>query len=190
VASRIVGKIEEYARDPDSLANRVIAVSTGYRRLRVGDFRVIFRENAAEIEILDIAHAAESTIETRTMTKAHIFRTPGGEELVVMAREEYDTLQDAAVAAARIRDLAEGREELLTSVEVEALLKAPTPLAFWRKKRRLTQTVLANDVGVSQNFLSDVERGKAIGDVVLYAKLARRLGISIEDLVPDDERQA
>jgi mRNA interferase RelE/StbE len=54
VASRIVGKIEEYARDPDSLANRVIAVSTGYRRLRVGDFRVIFRENAAEIEILDI----------------------------------------------------------------------------------------------------------------------------------------
>jgi hypothetical protein len=35
-----------------------------------------------------------------------------------------------------------------------------------------------------------VERGKAIGDVVLYAKLARRLGISIEDLVPDDERQA
>ena len=54
----------------------------------------------------------------------------------------------------------------------------------------LTQTVLANDVGVSQNFLSDVERGKAIGDIVLYAKLARRLGVSIEDLVPDTEEQA
>jgi DNA-binding XRE family transcriptional regulator len=119
------------------------------------------------------------------MTKPHIFRTPRGEELVVMAREEYDTLQDVAVAATRVRDLIEGREELLAAEEVEALLKAPTPLAFWRKKRHLTQTVLANDIGVSQNFLSDVERGKATGDIVLYAKLARRLGVSIEDLVPD-----
>jgi DNA-binding XRE family transcriptional regulator len=122
------------------------------------------------------------------MTKAHIFRTPGGEELVVMAREEYEELKDVAVAAMRIRDLTEGREELLTSGEVDALLRSPTPLAFWRKKRRLTQTTLANDVGVSQNFLSDVERGKAVGDVVLYAKLARRLGIAIEDLVPDQQQ--
>ena len=47
MASRIVGKIEDYARDPDSLANMVITMSTGHRRLRVGDFRVIFREDAA-----------------------------------------------------------------------------------------------------------------------------------------------
>jgi len=107
----------------------------------------------------------------------------------VIGREEYDTLRDGAVANTRVRDLAEGREELLASEDVEALLKAPTPLAFWRKKRHLTQTALANDVGVSQNFLSDVERGKAIGDIVLYAKLARRLGVSIEDLVPDDAQR-
>jgi mRNA interferase RelE/StbE len=54
VANQIVGKIEEYAKDPNSLANMVITMSTGYRRLRVGDFRVIFQENATEIEILDI----------------------------------------------------------------------------------------------------------------------------------------
>jgi DNA-binding XRE family transcriptional regulator len=121
------------------------------------------------------------------MNKPHIFRTPGGEELVVMAREEYEELQDVAVAVTRARDLADGREELLSSDEVDALLQAPTPLVFWRKKRGLTQTALAADIGVSQNFLSDMERGKAIGDVVLYAKLARRLGVSIEDLVPDDD---
>jgi DNA-binding XRE family transcriptional regulator len=121
------------------------------------------------------------------MTKPHIFRTPRGEELVLLPREEYEDLCDAAVAATRVRELAEGREELLTSQEVEALLKAPTPLAFWRKKRGLTQTELARDVGVSQNFLSDVERGKAIGDVVLYAKLARSLGLMIDDLVPNTD---
>ena len=124
------------------------------------------------------------------MNKPHIFRTPGGEELVVMARDEYEELQDVAVAATRARELTEGREELLASDEVAALLHAPTPLVFWRKKRGLTQTALAADVGVSQNFLSDMERGKAIGDVVLYAKLARRLNVSIEDLVPDNEEQA
>jgi DNA-binding XRE family transcriptional regulator len=119
------------------------------------------------------------------MNKPHVFRTPRGEELVVIAREEYEELQDVAVSATRARDLAEGKEELLASEEVDALLNAPTPLVFWRKKRGLTQTALAADIGVSQNFLSDMERGKAIGDVVLYAKLARRLGVSIEDLVPD-----
>jgi hypothetical protein len=66
------------------------------------------------------------------MNKPHIFRTPGGEELVVMAREEYDELQDAAAAAMRVSDLAEGREELLDSAEVATLLKRATPLAFWR----------------------------------------------------------
>lgn len=54
VASRIIGKIEQYANDPDSLGNVVITLTAGYRRLRVGDFRVIFREDNAGIEVLDI----------------------------------------------------------------------------------------------------------------------------------------
>jgi hypothetical protein len=40
---------------------------------------------------------------------------------------------------------------------------------------------------VSQNFLSDLERGKAKGDVTLYAKLARQLGLLNDDLAPDRE---
>jgi mRNA interferase RelE/StbE len=54
VADRIVEKIEQYAKAPDSLANVVVTMSTGHRRLRVGDFRVVFQENTAEIQILDI----------------------------------------------------------------------------------------------------------------------------------------
>jgi transcriptional regulator with XRE-family HTH domain len=64
------------------------------------------------------------------------------------------------------------------------------PLAFWRKKRGKTQSQLAADIGVSQNFLSDLERGKAKGDVTLYAKLARYLGVQIEDLVPGGDEAA
>jgi mRNA interferase RelE/StbE len=54
MASRIIDKIENYAKDPEALANMVTTMSTGHRRLRVGDFRVIFCENADELEILDI----------------------------------------------------------------------------------------------------------------------------------------
>jgi DNA-binding XRE family transcriptional regulator len=69
----------------------------------------------------------------------------------------------------------------------DALLAAPTPLAFWRKKRDKTQAQLAVQIGVSQNFLSHFERGKAKGDVRLYTKLARSLKLSIDDLAPESE---
>ena len=123
----------------------------------------------------------------KAMNEPRVIRTPGGEELVLLTRDEYEDLRDAAIAATRTRELAQGREELVPSEDVKPYLAAPTPLAFWRKKRGIRQIVLANDVGVSQSFLSDVERGKAIGDIVLYAKLAKRLDVAIEDLVPSAE---
>ena len=119
------------------------------------------------------------------MNEPRVIRTPGGEELVLLTRDQYEDLRDAAIAATKTRELAQGREELIPSEDVKAYLAAPTPLAFWRRKRGIRQTALASDVGVSQGFLSDVERGKAVGDVVLYAKLAKRLDVAIEDLVPD-----
>ena len=67
------------------------------------------------------------------------------------------------------------------------MLAEPTPLAFWRKKRGRTQAQLAAAIGVSQNFLSDLERGKVKGDVTLYGRLARSLGVLIDDLAPESD---
>jgi transcriptional regulator with XRE-family HTH domain len=83
--------------------------------------------------------------------------------------------------------VAAGSEELLSAEETATLVAAPVPLAFWRKKRGKTQSGLAGEIGVSQNFLSDLERGKAKGDVTLYAKLARCLHVQIEDLAPEED---
>jgi DNA-binding XRE family transcriptional regulator len=121
------------------------------------------------------------------MTKPQIITSPSGEELVVLPRSEYEDLVDALAARKVEAALAAGREELLTAEEAVALLAAPTPLAFWRKKRVKTQSQLAAEIGVSQNFLSDLERGKAKGDVTLYGKLARSLKLSIDDLAPESE---
>jgi mRNA interferase RelE/StbE len=50
-----MAKIEDYAKDPISLANVVTEmVGNDRRRLRVGNFRVLFRGTASEIIVLDI----------------------------------------------------------------------------------------------------------------------------------------
>ena len=123
------------------------------------------------------------------MGKPQIITSPSGEELVVVSRRDYEDLVDTAIAREAEASLASGREELLSAHETAALLATPVPLAFWRKKRGQTQTQLAAAIGVSQNFLSDLERGKARGDVTLYAKLARYLDVSIEDLVPEERER-
>jgi DNA-binding XRE family transcriptional regulator len=123
------------------------------------------------------------------MGKPQIITSPSGEELVVVSRRDYEDLVDTAIARKAEAALASGREELLSAHETAALLATPAPLAFWRKKRGQTQTQLAAAIGVSQNFLSDLERGKARGDVTLYAKLARYLDVSIEDLVPEESER-
>jgi mRNA interferase RelE/StbE len=54
-AAAIRAKIEQYAADPASLAANVKTLSgVDAKRLRIGDFRVLFRETADHIEVLDI----------------------------------------------------------------------------------------------------------------------------------------
>jgi DNA-binding XRE family transcriptional regulator len=123
------------------------------------------------------------------MGKPQIITSPSGEELVVLPRSDYDDLVDALTARKVDAALAAGREELLSVEETAALVAAAAPLTFWRKKRGKTQSQLALEIGASQNFLSDLERGKAKGDVTLYARLARSLGVQIEDLLPEEESE-
>jgi mRNA interferase RelE/StbE len=55
VAPRIMAKVEDYAAEPASLANMTTKmVGKDSVRLRVGDFRVLFRETATEVIVLDI----------------------------------------------------------------------------------------------------------------------------------------
>ena len=56
VGDLIETKIEQLARDPDSLRNNVTRLSgTENSRLRIGDWRVIFRVDGDTLRILRIA---------------------------------------------------------------------------------------------------------------------------------------
>ncbi len=116
-------------------------------------------------------------------------KSPKGDDIVILSRKEYDQLlvaanEDAADAAIARKAIAR-REETLSEAEMDALLSARTPLAFWRKKRGLTQTNLAKAAEIAQGFLSEIESGHKTGDVRVLQRIAIALEISLLDLVPD-----
>ncbi len=60
-ARRIRSKIEQYAANPTSLANNVKKLQgLDYYRLRVGDWRVIFREDGLVVDVVRIAARGEA----------------------------------------------------------------------------------------------------------------------------------
>jgi|ERR1700688_1379643 DNA-binding XRE family transcriptional regulator len=116
-------------------------------------------------------------------------KSPKGDDIVILSRKEYDRLlvaaNDDAVDAAIAKKAIARNEETLSEVEMDELLAARTPLAFWRKRRGLTQTDLARAAGIAQGFLSEIESGRKTGDVTVLQRIAIALEISLLELVPD-----
>ncbi|WP_316235004.1 MULTISPECIES: helix-turn-helix transcriptional regulator [unclassified Bradyrhizobium] len=120
-------------------------------------------------------------------------KTPKGDDIVILSRTEYNQLvaaanEDAADAETLRRSIARvesGEEELFSSAEVDAFLAAKTPLAFFRKKRGLSQDELARRAGITQGYLSEIEVGRKSGDVQTLRKLADALKVTIDSLVQD-----
>lgn len=126
-----------------------------------------------------------------------------GEEFALMPRAEYDRLvalivesvpvpertedaHDAIDARDHERAMAEyraGRAEALTDGEVGELLAAPTPLAFWRKRRGMTQQQLARAVEIPQGYLSQLEAGKKRGTPDTLKRIAAVLRVTLDELV-------
>ncbi|ACA18429.1 transcriptional regulator, XRE family [Methylobacterium sp. 4-46] len=96
-----------------------------------------------------------------------IITTPGGEELVILPRRDYDALlarlgDEAAEdrAAARLLD---ARADEKASVEhwfVALIAEHGSPVTAARKHHGCTQAQLAEALGISQGHLSDIERGR------------------------------
>lgn len=60
-ARRIRAKIAQYAEEPAALANNVKRLrESGYLRLRIGDWRVIFREDGVVVDVVRIAARGEA----------------------------------------------------------------------------------------------------------------------------------
>ena len=110
--------------------------------------------------------------------------TPGGEKLAILPAQDYEDLRDALAHATAMAEYRAGRDEGLTSEEVNALLAAATPLAFWRAKRGLTQAALAKAAKTTQPHIADLESGKHGGSLEVMARIAKALKVKLDDLAP------
>jgi len=189
MADRIREAVAEYAAETGAHSNNIKPMKGGSadaRRLRVGDFRAVFEETDTEITVTAVGPRGDNY---ETMTVQFI-KAPGGARLAVLPAEEYEDLIDArnhAVAMAAVRA---GSMETFTDAEVGEYLAAPSPLAFFRTRRGLTQAALAKAAGISQPYLAQIEGGDRTGTLETFAALARVLGVTIDDLVMNYSRQA
>ena len=66
--------------------------------------------------------------------------------------------------------------------EMRELMKAPTPLAFWRRRRGVTQAALAGLAETTQPHIAELESGKRGGSLDVMARIGRALKVPLEAL--------
>jgi hypothetical protein len=121
------------------------------------------------------------------MSSPQIIRTPGGEELVVLPRAEYEALveradrdaedaDDVAIYDTRKAELAAGGDVLPPEVSA-AILRGDSRLKAIRNSMDMTQLHLAFKSGIGQGYLSDLESGRRIGTPETLKKLAKALNV-------------
>jgi DNA-binding Xre family transcriptional regulator len=134
----------------------------------------------------------ESITEPRKQSMgAQIIIAPDGARLVVIPEAEYQALIEAAVDVAdrqAVRGfraaLSNGEEELIPAEVVNRILDGENPVRVWRKHRGMTLAELAKKVGIGSAYLSQVETRKRDGTAVTLQRIAKELGISLNDLIP------
>lgn len=129
-------------------------------------------------------------VEKAQAMNAQTIVTPAGERLVMLSEADFKLLAEAADDNAdRLavqeyrRRLAAGEEELVPSEIVDRLLSGESRIRVWREHRGMTAKVLAEEAGIAQPFLSQIETGKREGTVDTLRSLADALGVTIDDLV-------
>jgi ribosome-binding protein aMBF1 (putative translation factor) len=127
-------------------------------------------------------------------SNVQFIHTPGGDDLAVLPRNEYDRLVALATearedaSASRIvrnsmRALKEGRDVVLPKSVADRLANGDNAVRVIREWRGLIQGELAVAVGISQNYLSEIETGRRKGPAELQKKFARALGVPLDLLI-------
>lgn len=117
------------------------------------------------------------------------FKTPSGDEMVVISRAEYEALVEAAEMLEDLasydefkRKLAAGEEEFIPSEFVDRMIDGESPIRVWRDFRGLSAKDLAAAAGISAAYLSEIETGKKDGSIAALKSIATALKLDLDDL--------
>jgi DNA-binding XRE family transcriptional regulator len=114
----------------------------------------------------------------------------GKPEWAVLPYDDYLRLVEQAEMLQDIQDydhakaaLEAGKEEIIPSEVVFALVDGENPIKVWREYRGLTQQKLAEAAEISVPFLSQIEGGKRKPSTKVIRAIARILNVSVDDLI-------
>lgn len=122
------------------------------------------------------------------MNDVQIIRSPGGEEMVLLSRADYDALvaaaydedlDDIALYDARKAALAENPAPAFPSEASAFMLRGDSRLKALRRWRALTQAALAGEAGIGQGYLSAIEGRSKTGSRDTLQRLAKALDVPL-----------
>lgn len=58
------------------------------------------------------------------------------------------------------------------------------PLKAWREYRGYSRTELAEKIGVSRQYIYQLENNEKTGSILSFRKISEALGVSLEDILP------
>ena len=121
--------------------------------------------------------------------KVQVIEKNGEIEWAVLPYHEYQKLLDAWEMLEDIRAYDDAKagieagEELIPRDVAYALLDGKNPIRVWREYRSLTQQQLAQKVGISKPYLSQLESGKRSGTTDVLMNIAQALNVGLEELI-------
>ena len=124
------------------------------------------------------------------MPHPQYIETPGGEDMVILPRKEYEQLcgaveeaDDVRIYDAARRRLSAGEDEIIPGEFADRILDGENPVRIWREYRGLSIKALAEKAEISAAYLSQIEGGVREGSVRTMKALAMALNLDLADLV-------
>jgi len=124
------------------------------------------------------------------MTMTQIIEKDGRPEWAVIPYVEYQKLlvrledmQDIEDADQALAEIIRGEDETIPFEMVERLMdRTEHPMKIWREYRGLTQAALAEKVGITKSYVSQIEAGKKPGSIAVLRRVATVLAVDLEDV--------
>ena len=128
------------------------------------------------------------------MSKVQIITSPSGEQMVVLSKEEFDLMaanqfdEDAEtlrIYRESMTAIERGEDIALPEAIWDRLEARESPVRVLREFGSMTQKELAEAAGLSQSYLSEIERGAREGTLSTIKALAKALAVPLTVLTED-----
>jgi mRNA-degrading endonuclease RelE of RelBE toxin-antitoxin system len=161
-------------------------------RLRIGDWRVIFIEDARSITVIAVGNRKEIYDWEESVMTVRFKMTDKG-EIAILPRKEYEALAAKAQEAdedfgtARLvvrarKDIAAGMP-LIPKEVVDRIAGGENTLRVLREWRGKTQIYISQKTNIGQGYISDLESGRRKGAIAALKKIADVLKVPLDLIV-------